>query len=262
MQQQDSYADFTPLRQSSVLTDKTLPIMQQQDSYANFAPIRQSSLLTDQTLPMNGTDVYANISVVWPALYKARELKSEQSRNQYALQINNVIQSTLPKEPTKSNLNESEFEETIWTTALDISFSPEESIASNKPSVFDVHRPVLNYMIEKTSSKDKINRGPHQPCFNDTLPMDHESLEDTLIMDGPLEDTLIMDGNEHLDDTLPMNDDIVSDTLPMHDSAILYKDLWIKEKIADTQIQTTGNQNFRRIRKAKRSIRPSLNRYY
>lgn len=187
--------------------------MQQQDSYSDFMPLRQSSMLTDETLLMNDTNVYANASVVWP-VHEAREFELEQAREQYPPRSNIVLEDTLPNE---SSVNDS-YEKTIWTTALDIPFSPEASTDANNQSIFDVYRSVLDYMNKETSKKGKLNINLDQQTLKDTLPMDDEPLNDTL----PMED-------ETLNDTLPMDDDTLNDTLPMDDNENLF-DVLIKEE--------------------------------
>lgn len=42
-------------------------MIEQQDSYSNFMPLRQSSTLGDNTLLMNGTECWSNVTTVWPA---------------------------------------------------------------------------------------------------------------------------------------------------------------------------------------------------
>lgn len=69
------------------------------DSYVHFHPLRQSSLLTDDTLPMNGSNVWANISV------------------------QSSLASTLPN--THASIMTNDSNQTLWTTALDIS-SPQD----------------------------------------------------------------------------------------------------------------------------------------
>ena len=213
--------------------------MQQQDSYADFAPTRQSSLLTDQTLPMNGTDVYADVSVVWPALHKARELQLERARNQYALRINSVLQDTLPNEPTNSNITECE--DTVWMTALDISFSPEDCIDdANNQSIYHT---VLDYLNEKTPTKGKMIKIPRRLCFNETSPMDDELLNDTLPMDDDtLNDTLSMN-DEPLKDKLPMDDHTLNDTLPMSDDELLNDTLSMDDDTLNDTLPMDDNDN-------------------
>lgn len=201
--------------------------MQQQDSYSNFTPLRQSSLLTDETLLMNGTDVYANASVVWPALHKAKELELERAARQQQLRMSNsVLEDTIPNELTAapSVINETN-EETIWMTALDITFSPDASTDANNQSLFDVYRSVLEYTNKEHSRKDKLNARPDEQPLDDTLPMDDMPLDDTLPMD---------DDDDTLDDTLPMDDDdkTLDDTLSMDgEENLFYDELWMKKAI-------------------------------
>ncbi len=171
--------------------------MQQQDSYSEFMPLRQSSLLTDETLLMNGTDVYANVTVIWPAGHAARELELERARIEFealangvpyvsmcdSLQetVGNTLSSTLANNSTQQ-FNESN-EDTIWMTALDIPYVPESGNDPNESlyhSVVDFTLTTQNKVDERFVLNDdddddgNMNLSLGQISLNDTLPMDED----------------------------------------------------------------------------------------
>lgn len=174
--------------------------MYQQDSYLDFMPLRQSSTLTDDTLDMNDTDVYANVTVIWPSGYNARELELERARIEFealkdgvpyvsmcdsfdaTLPINRLA-STLPNISTTStqqNNNDETNEETVWMTALDISFTEESNVCDEEivfHTVVDFMLPrnkVDNCRVHANSDNERID------ALNDTLPMDNDlSLDDS-----------------------------------------------------------------------------------
>lgn len=171
--------------------------MQQQDSYSDFMPLRQSSLLTDETLLMNGTDVYANVTVIWPAGHQARELELERARIEfeslrngvpYVSMCDSLITATLPNSfaDTLANdtielNNDKNNEDTIWLTALDISASTTEPI---NDTMFEAFHTVLDFSTgECDEDGEPVNSElDEQISLNDTLPMDDD--DETMAIDN------------------------------------------------------------------------------
>lgn len=171
--------------------------MIKQDSYSDFMPLRQSSLLTDETLPMNDTDVYANISTVWHAGFLAREKELERAERVMA-EINafnedlgdktlnstvaNSFDSTLPNS-FKEN------DETLWMEALGCSSSTEDKHSHSIDddtfyTALDFTPPedeTFTHNINFCDDRDQENGDLETDEFslNDTLPMDIESLDDS-----------------------------------------------------------------------------------
>lgn len=170
--------------------------MFQQDSYAEFMPMRQSSLLNDETLLMNGTDVYANVTVIWPAGHEARELELERARVEfdelrngvpYVSMVDSLLQVTAPNSFASTISNDSTSteqnsvneinDETIWMTALDIPYN-QESDESNERSMFEAFHSVLDFTI--TDDQAENDKEKMDCSLNDTLPHDeHISLDDS-----------------------------------------------------------------------------------
>lgn len=193
--------------------------MYQQDSYSEFMPMRQSSTLADETLLMNDTDVYANVTVVWPAGHNARELELERVRiemealkygvpyvsmcNTLAATLSNAdsLAATLPNNSTSSmeNSDDAVNEETVWMTALDISCT-ETSTDSNEESMYETYHTVLDF----TMSHNKV-----ESC---KVHSNGDRVKIDINFDHALNDTLSMD------DTLPMDDDPMDDDVSLDDS--------------------------------------------
>lgn len=111
-----------------------------QESYSEFRPLRQSSTIGDQTLPMNGTDLYANVSTVWPDGFLARQEAKEKASGAMTAanegirveslhsSLFNVSSNTTPQDSFMANHNESLMTETSDCSSLkkDASFSLHE----------------------------------------------------------------------------------------------------------------------------------------
>lgn len=171
--------------------------MFQQDSYSEFMPLRQSSLLNDETLRMDGTDVYANVTVIWPAGHEARELELERARVEfdeirngvpYVSIADSLLQATLANSfastisnnstSTTQNSKDEINDETIWMTALDIPYN-QESDESNERSMFEAFHSVLDFTL--TDNQTENDKEKMDCSLNDTLPNDdeHISLDDS-----------------------------------------------------------------------------------
>lgn len=168
--------------------------MFQQDSYSEFMPLRQSSTLSDETLPMNDTNVYANISTVWHAGFLAIEEEKERAKNELNFLNENIHEETLNSTVGNSfdtTLPSSfrETEETVWMEALGCSFRSEEKLAKTIDeeafyTALDFTLPQDETTISNFNfcdSRDQENRDmdADRVSLNDTLPMDDESIDET-----------------------------------------------------------------------------------
>lgn len=179
IKQDDSYTDFMPIRQSATLY--------QVDSYTDFMPLRQSSQLGDDTLPMNDTDVYAHTSVVWDYGFQAAQREKKRVRARYNAVNDQVLQETLcvtlPDDTLDAVLDDTMCktvtsadilpetsgeisDETLWTTALDISFS-QSQILNNEDE--ESRNEVLKLSISERGDQGDTDE------LNDTLPMDDDA---------------------------------------------------------------------------------------
>lgn len=133
--------------------------MEQNDSYCDFAPLRQSSQLTEEAVVTDGTVVFENNSVIWPT--------DDNEVEQTKIEAFEVFRNEIPKATmcgdslattvTNHSSDEIKDEQTIWLSELDKPFSFDATSNANNQSMFEAFH---------------SNTGAEHKSLNDTLPME------------------------------------------------------------------------------------------
>lgn len=216
----------------------------QQGSYSEFMPLRQSSLLTDDTLLMNDTDVYANVTVIWPAGHRARELELERARIEFE-----ALRNGVPYEPLSDSLAAPVANDLAATlpncSSLATTLPKSNSLAATLPNSYSLASTLDNTLASTRPNDSMLQNSDDEseetiwmtaldiPYSSESSGSDEESMFETFhtVLDFTLTHKVSITGGNFSDEREKMDSNIddlgeisLDDTLPMDDEASLPMD--------------------------------------